>query len=64
MLLDATERLVERVHCDTLLLNSQLAAIVRDIIYLDGGSLFWQPRMEDGSPQAPKDNGMSIQALE
>lgn len=39
-------------------LLTPIAAIIRDKIYLDGGNVWWLPRMDDGTTRPPVDNGM------
>jgi hypothetical protein len=33
------------------------AAVIRDTVYLDGGALYWEPGMSDGTYGAAKDDG-------
>lgn len=33
--------------------NIDLAIVLRDMLYLDGGSLEWQPQLSDGSYGSP-----------
>lgn len=35
------------------------AALIRDTIYLDGGTIWWVPTLNDGSTGRPVDNGSS-----
>ena len=35
-----------------------LAAVIRDTVYIDGGYLFWEPGMSDGSYGAPTSDGI------
>ncbi len=35
-----------------------VAGVIRDTVYLDGGYLFWEPGMSDGSYGAPTNDGI------
>ncbi|KAM5348002.1 hypothetical protein ACJ41O_007826 [Fusarium nematophilum] len=36
---------------------TEISALIRDMIYLDGGDIWWMPHLDDGRFGAPVDNG-------
>jgi hypothetical protein len=37
--------------------DGDTAAVIRDTVYIDGGFLFWEPGMSDGTYGAPTNDG-------
>lgn len=46
-----------RISFDSHLLLTPVAAVVRDTLYIDGGSLLWSPGLSDGTVGQPISDG-------